>query len=274
MPLPEILQYRTLALARLGKADEARESLANYLQQKTPKSFGTYMEIQLPAWLGDNAEAMDKSPEQSKQFADRAIEILGELISGGYSEKQQLLEDPDFANLHKDVRFASLLGEMGRIPEFWVADREVSRGQFEMFMSDASYAAKEKPEKWEGVDKGTSPTADHPAQRVSWYDSVMYCNWLSLHEGRKPCYERTGTKEKEKFGNAEYDAWRLIPGSNGYRLLRESEWEYACRAGTATGRTKSAWHFPKSRSRSEFESISWRNELAPSVLSCVRIAYP
>ncbi len=264
LPLPEILQYRTLALARLGKADEARESLANYLQQKTPKSFGTYMEIQLPAWLGDNAEAtrrlelaigvasnteneryniacgaslcakasMDKSPEQSKQFADRAFELLGELISGGYKKKQQLLEDPDFANLHKDVRFASLIKKLERVEEFWVADREVSRGQFEMFMSDASYAAKEKPEKWEGVDKGISPTADHPAQKVSWYDSVMYCNWLSLHEGRKPCYERTVTKEK--IGNAEYDAWRLIPGSNGYRLLRAAEWEYACRAGTAT----------------------------------------
>ena len=57
VPLSEILQYRTLALARLGKADEARESLAKYLQQKIPKSHGTYMEIQLPAWLGDFAEA-------------------------------------------------------------------------------------------------------------------------------------------------------------------------------------------------------------------------
>ena len=263
VPLPEILQYRTLALARLGKAEEARESLAKYLQQKIPKSFGTYMEIQLPAWLGDYAEAilqlesaigaptmtendrynvacaaslcskaaLDKNPEQAKQFTDRAFELLGELIRRGYSNKQQLLEDPDFSNLHKDVRFASLLG--GRIPEFWVADREVSRGQFELFMSDASYAAKEKPKNWEGVYKQTSPTSDHPAQQVSWYDSVMYCNWLSQKEERMPCYERTGTKEKSS-GNEDFDAWRLIPGSNGYRLLREAEWEYSCRAGTQT----------------------------------------
>ena len=126
---------------------------------------------------------------------------------------------------------SELLGDIGRIQEFWVGDREVSRGQFELFMSDASYPAKEKPENLAGVFKEISPTADHPAQNVSWYDSVLFCNWLSLHEGRKPCYERTGTKEKSS-GN--YDAWRFIPGSTGYRLLRDAEWEYACRAGTQT----------------------------------------
>ena len=119
------------------------------------------------------------------------------------------------------------------VQEFWVADREVSRGQFELFMNDASYPAKEKPQKRVSVDKRISLTADHPAQQISWYDSVMYCNWLSQHAGRKPCYERTGTKEKSS-GNVEYDAWRFIQGSNGYRLLREVEWEYACRAGTQT----------------------------------------
>ncbi|MEQ1827567.1 MAG: formylglycine-generating enzyme family protein, partial [Pirellula sp.] len=266
VPLPEILQYRTVALARLDKAEEARESLSKYLQQKIPISLGTYMEIQLPAWLGDYAEAtrrlelaigvpsntendryriacgaslcakasMDKSPEQAKQFADRAFELLGEFIRGGYKNKKQLVKDPDFAHLHKDVRFASLMKKLERVDEFWVADREVSRGQFELFMSDASYPAKEKPENWEGVYKQTSPTADHPAQKVSWYDSVLFCNWLSLHEGRKPCYERTGEKEQEFGRPTKIDAWRFIPGSNGYRLLKETEWEYACRAGTKT----------------------------------------
>ena len=118
--------------------------------------------------------------------------------------------------------------------EFWVADREVTRGQFEEFMNDTNYAATEKPVGWNGVDIVISPTADHPAQQVSWYDAVLYCNWLSQREGLQPCYERTGTKEKGGSDETLYDAWRVIPGATGYRLLHEAEWEYACRAGTST----------------------------------------
>ncbi len=140
------------------------------------------------------------------------------------------------------LRIRPSAAEVARIPnptekpalnEFWVADREVTRGQFEAFINDAEYAAAEKPANWEGIYSGTSPTADHPAQQVSWYDAVLYCNWLSRREGRPVCYERTGTKEKG-YDEKDYDAWRVVPGVAGYRLLREAEWEHACRAGTST----------------------------------------
>ena len=271
--LPTVLMYRTLTLARLGRADDARQSLARYLEQEVPASYKSYMEILVPAWLGDMPEALRrlesassdastdqntiynlacaaarcaqatsaKDADQSQQFANRAIELLEGAVSRGYKNGKEAREDPDFAILHGDARFASILTEMdgvakqGKVDgEFWVGDREVTRGQFEEFMNDTQYAATEKPAEWKGVDTDISPTADHPAQSLSWYDTVMYCNWLSHREELIACYERTGTKEKSRFDEKEYDAWRLIPGSTGYRLLHEAEWEYACRAETST----------------------------------------
>ena len=52
-------------------------------------------------------------------------------------------------------------------------------------------------------------TANHPVERVSWNDAVEFCRRLS------------SLPEEEQEGRV-------------YRLPTESEWEYACRAGTTT----------------------------------------
>jgi formylglycine-generating enzyme required for sulfatase activity len=104
----------------------------------------------------------------------------------------------------------------------WMSDREVSRAQFERFIDEVSESPEEKPMDWRGAKLERSPSAAHPVQQVSWFDAVMFCNWLSGTEELTPCYEKMDS------------GWRLNLEANGYRLPFEAEWEHACRAGTRT----------------------------------------
>ena len=82
--------------------------------------------------------------------------------------------------------------------DYYLGVTHVTRGQFAAFAKDTDF----KGGKWD--DPGFEQSGDHPVVNVSWEDAQLYCKWLSKKDGRK------------------------------YRLPTESEWEYACRAGTQT----------------------------------------
>ena len=93
---------------------------------------------------------------------------------------------------------------------FAVGKYEVTVGQYAEFVRETQHEAGncDYPEDGSWYAPGFKQTNNHPVVCVIWYDASAYVKWLSMKTGQN------------------------------YRLLSESEWEYAVRAGTTT-----AYHF-------------------------------
>jgi formylglycine-generating enzyme required for sulfatase activity len=131
---------------------------------------------------------------------------------------------------------------------FAIATKEVTREQYERFV-------RANPKNQAHAIRGSaswSPDPQRPQVGVSWYDAAAYCNWLSAQEKLEPCYE---PNEKGEYAEGMQIA-ADFRGRSGYRLPTETEWEYACRAGTVTSHYpggsldvlgKYAWYLQNSR---------------------------
>ncbi len=78
-----------------------------------------------------------------------------------------------------------------------------------------------------------SPTMSHPVQTLTWFESVLFANLLSLQNGFTRCYY-TESGFITPVDETNYTAGPFYCNFNadGYRLATEGEWEYFCRAGT------------------------------------------
>jgi formylglycine-generating enzyme required for sulfatase activity len=170
----------------------------------------------------------------TRQLSIKIVEPLAEMvqITGGTftmgSPANELNRDID-----ETQHSVTLTGfRMGKYP--------VTQGQYEALMGTNPSTYQLGGDRDQYLD-GITDTSNFPVETISWYDALVFCNKLSVHEGLTPAYRISGSTDPDEWGtvptddsDARWDAVMIVAGSTGYRLPTEAQWEYACRAGTTT----------------------------------------
>jgi formylglycine-generating enzyme required for sulfatase activity/Tol biopolymer transport system component len=202
-PIPDGVNQRRMELRKLyGGPQEDPETLLDLARQPVkpvePQQLPEPKEEQVPGWPfgADVARQRQQALRPHARMLDlgNGIKMKLVLIPPG----EFVMGDP---NGEPDEY---LLARITIHEPFWMGVCEVTNEQFRRF--DPSHDCRYYGKRHARPDDQGFPLngPDQPAVRVSWEQAVAFCRWLS---------EKTGME---------------------FMLPTEAQWEYACRAGTAT----------------------------------------
>ncbi len=117
--------------------------------------------------------------------------------------------------------------------DFWIAETPVT---YELWYEVRKWALQEgyvfANEGQEGShgEMGEKPSerSKEPVTKISWYDSLVWCNALSEYKGLKPVYFFKGEIARNA-NKLDHEEVIMKKDANGFRLPTSDEWELAAR---------------------------------------------
>jgi formylglycine-generating enzyme required for sulfatase activity/tRNA A-37 threonylcarbamoyl transferase component Bud32 len=195
----------------------------------------------------------------AKRYQSQSAKVLGLPVEITNSINMKLVLIPADEAADGSIQLSTSPDHGDRTSPFYLGACEVTVGQFKEFMSETSYqtdaekGAAVRPGESKATDGSARPKGNpirtwrnpgfeqsdsQPVCIVSFADAVAFCDWLSQREKRR------------------------------YRLPTELEWQWACRAGTATSYyfgespatlTNHAWYADNSDTTTHPVGLLWPN---------------